>query len=98
TAPPLLSREGLAHATVHRNDAAGRPGRAVGREPQRRLGDILATDGRLEQVALAVEVLEAVRGDAVRAGALLAHSVRPQARILEDGVGVDDVHPDAVLA
>ena len=33
----------------------------------------------------------------MRPGALLAHLVRPQTRVLEDGIGVDDVHPDAVL-
>ena len=34
----------------------------------------------------------------MRPGALLANGLRPKARVLEDGVWVDDVHPDAVLA
>ena len=51
---------------------------------------------RAEEVALAIEVLELVDGDALGAGALAPDLLRPELGVAEDGVGVHDVGADAV--
>lgn len=64
-----LAGEGLAYAAVNLQHGAGDLGRAVRGEEERRLGDVVGEDARLEQIAAAVELLELLGRDAVRAGA-----------------------------
>src|SRR5215471_11823286 len=83
-----LPRKRVLHAAVDGEGAARGLGRAVRGEEKHRLRDVLGQDGRGQDVALAVEVLELLDGDALGAGALTAHVFRPKFGVAEDGVGV----------
>ena len=67
--PAALTGKGVLDAAVHGERAAGGLGRAVGGQEEHGLGHVLGQDARAEEVALAVEVLELVDRDALRARA-----------------------------
>src|SRR6266850_6474414 len=84
-------RERVPHAAVHGQRAAGGLGGPVRGEEEHGLGDVLRKDADAEQVALAVEILELAHRDPLGGGALASHLVRPELRVLEDGIRVHDV-------
>src|SRR5437588_9148380 len=71
------AREGVLDAAVDRERAAGRLGLAVRGQEQDSLGDVLGQDAGPQQVALAVEVLELLDGDALGGRPLAADLRRP---------------------
>src|SRR6266545_3574108 len=93
-----LSREGVLDPAVHRDGAARGLGRAVRCQEADGLGHVLGQDGRRQDIALAVEVLELLDGDALGPRALAPHVLRPELGVAKDGVGADDVRADAVRA
>src|SRR3989304_5441911 len=58
--------KGISPASVHGERAAGGLGRAVRREEQHRLGNVLGQDRDAQDVALPVELLELLDGDPLR--------------------------------
>src|SRR5437773_2467891 len=84
------------HAAVDVDDVSCRFGRAGAREERDRLGDVFGEHGHAELRPALVEGLQLVLADAVGGGALGLPVGRPDARALDDGVGVDGVDADPV--
>src|SRR5919107_4335775 len=97
TISPDLPRVGVFHAAVDVEDVAGTPRRTSFRsEMEHGLGDVLRQHVYLEHVALTVVVLELFGLYAVGGGPLLAPLRAPDPGPLQNRVGVDGVHPDAL--
>src|SRR4029078_11772193 len=97
-APPSHSLPGVrgGDAAVDVDDISGRLGRPRAGEERDRLSDVFGEQGDAELRAALVEGLELVLADAVRARALGLPVGRPDARALDDGIGIDGVDADAV--
>src|ERR687887_7249 len=81
-------------AAVDVDDISGRFRRTWAGEERDRLGDVLREHRDAELRSALVEVLQLLLADAVGAGALGLPVGRPDARALDDGVGVDGVDTD----
>src|SRR3954468_17920505 len=93
------SAAGGGDAAVDVEQVAGAlAGAVLGREVQRRLGDVVRQDAHLERVALAVVLVELLGIDVVGRRALLAPRRAPDLRPLQHGVGIDGVDADPVRA
>src|SRR5207253_8660501 len=81
-------------AAVDVDDISGRFRGTRAGEERDRLGDVLREHGDAELRSALVEGLQLLLADAVRARALGLPVGRPDARALDDGVGVDGVDAD----
>src|SRR5919202_5402359 len=92
----LLPWVGCANAPVDVEDVARAFARARLRgEVGDRLGDVGGQDADAKRRALAIELFELLRRNAIRRRTLLAPRAVPDARAGQHGVGVDRIHADA---